>query len=101
METITPTKSVARYMELEELHNETIQQLNTSFGGATATIFSYDPTEKTGEKLNKNADFMLKRLEQISTLNKCIKELNELIQQGVVEQVHAYYAELREAYRGE
>lgn len=94
---IQPTTQVARYIELENLHNKTIQELNTSFGGAVESIYSYDPNESTANKFSKNADFMLKRLDQISTLNSTIKELNELLAAGVLAEVHQYYTELRNA----
>jgi hypothetical protein len=97
---ITKSAIVARYLELETIHNETIQELNTCFGGATASIYSYDPTEKTADKFNKNADFMLRRLNQISTLNKTIKELNDLVEAGALAQVHAYYQQLSDARKG-
>lgn len=97
---ITKTATVARYLELEKLHNDTIQELNTCYGGATATIYSYDPRENTLDKLNKNADFMLRRLDQIHILNETVKELNELLETGVLAQVHNYYKELYAAERG-
>lgn len=98
---ITKSAIVARYLELEIIHNDTIQQLNTCFGGATQSIYSYDPRENTLDKLNKNADFMLRRLDQISTLNKTVKELNELLEAGALAQVHAYYQQLSDARKGE
>lgn len=97
---ITKSATVARYLELETLHNNTIQELNTCYGGATQSIYSYDPRQNTLDNLNKNADFMLRRLDQISILNKTIKELNQLLEAGALAEVHEYYKQLRAADRG-
>lgn len=98
---IKPTEKVAEYIELENRYNETLQNLNTSFGGAVSSIFSYDPFEKTTDKFGTNNLFIQRRLAQVSALNDMTLRLEQLVREGVVTEVHAYYEELRKEYRGE
>jgi hypothetical protein len=98
---IKPTAKVAEYMELENSYNQTLGDLNTSFGGAISSIFSYDPNEKTVDKFSNNNLFIQTRLAQVGRLQEMTIRLEQLVREGVVAEVHAYYAEKSKEYRGE